>query len=472
MRHSFAWTGIRRVPLLAFLISMTAVTPVASRAAEPVPAKPVTDHEQRIRELEETVDRLKKDTRQVEVTVENQKPLAGWTDGFILASQDGKYKLKIGAYTQFDSRFFASDEDHLNTSQFVFRRVRPSIEGTVFKYFDFKIMPDFAGANFTLFDTHVDVNYFKPYAQVRVGKFKSAVGLERLQSARALPLMERGQPTNLVPIRDVGIDVFGEFVDGAIGYRLGIYDGSPDLANINGDVNDDKDFGGRLFFHPLRPTGIAALAGFGVGIGGTYGYAKGSPSDTDLTSGYRSFSQARIFRYVSAPSGQPPTAANTAFAKGTRARINPSADYYYGPFGLLAEYVSSTQGVTLQKRKNITNDAWTVGLSYLLTGENAAYDGAKPLQPFDPFDGKWGAWETVFRASRLHIDHQAFAQGFASPNNSVNEALEFAVGLNWYLNKNIKASIDFAKTSFDGGAAKGADRHSEYAIGGRLQLAL
>ncbi len=471
MRHSFASTGIRRVPLLAFLVSLTAVTPSASRAAEPVPApaKSVTDHEQRIRELEDTVNSLKKDTRQVEVTLENQKPLAGWTDGFILASQDGKYKLKIGGYTQFDGRFFESDEDHLNNSQFLFRRVRPTLEGTVFKYFDFKIMPDFAGSNFTLFDTYVDVNYFKPYAQVRLGKFKAPVGLERLQSATALILMERGQPTNLVPTRDVGIDVFGEFIDGAIGYRLGIYDGAPDLGNINSDVNDDKDFGGRLFFQPLKPTGIAALAGLGVGIGGTYGYSKGSPSNTDLTGGYRSFGQATIFKYVS---GSPATAANTPYAKGTRSRINPSAYYYYGPFGLLAEYVSSTQGIVLKERKNITNDAWTVGLSYLLTGENASYKGADPLQPFDPFEGKWGAWETVFRAGRLHIDHQAFAQGFASPNNSVNEALEFAFGVNWYLNKNIKATIDFATTSFDGGAAKGADRDSEYEIGGRLQLVL
>ena len=183
--------------------------------------------------------------------------------------------------------------------------------------------------------------------------------------------------------------------------------------------------------HSFAWTGIAALAGLGVGIGATYGYTK-----------------------------------------GTRSRINPSAYYYYGPFGLLAEYVSSTQGIVLKERKNITNDAWTVGLSYLLTGENASYKEASPLQPFDPFEGKWGACETVFRAGRLHIDHQAFAQGFASPNNSVNEALEFAFGVNWYLNKNIKATIDFATTNFDGGAAKGADRDSEYEIGGRLQLVL
>src|SRR5262249_28398235 len=151
-------------------------------------------------------------------------------------------------------------------------RVRLILEGTVVKYFDFKIMPDFSQAttssNFTLFDAYVDVNYFAPYAQLRIGKFKAPLGLERLQSAANLMLMERAQPTNLVPTRDLGADLYGAFVDGMIGYRLGIYNGAADLVNEVVDLNSAKDFDGRLFVFPLRPTGIAALSGLGVGLGG------------------------------------------------------------------------------------------------------------------------------------------------------------------------------------------------------------
>src|SRR5262245_25879377 len=82
------------------------------------------DQEQRIKQLEDTVNQLKKDTRQVEVNQgnqANQKPWVGWnTDtGFFLSSQDGNNKLRIGGYTQLDARFFASNKDGLNTDQFL-----------------------------------------------------------------------------------------------------------------------------------------------------------------------------------------------------------------------------------------------------------------------------------------------------------------------------------------------------------------
>ncbi len=63
------------------------------------------------------------------------------------------------------------------------------------------------------------------------------------------------------------------------------------------------------------------------------------------------------------------------------------------------------------------------------------------------------------RYGDLHIDPDAFninptAAGtrFASPITSVQEAREWGIGLNWYLNRNIKVSLDYDHTAFDGGA--------------------
>jgi phosphate-selective porin OprO/OprP len=56
----------------------------------------------------------------------------------------------------------------------------------------------------------------------------------------------------------------------------------------------------------------------------------------------------------------------------------------------------------------------------------------------------------------------------------MQEAREWGVGLNWYLNKNVKAVLDYEQTSFDGGAANGslvANRPAEKVIFTRLQLA-
>jgi phosphate-selective porin OprO/OprP len=79
----------------------------------------------------------------------------------------------------------------------------------------------------------------------------------------------------------------------------------------------------------------------------------------------------------------------------------------------------------------------------------------------------------VGRYGQLHIDSDAFPT-FADPTKSIQEAREWGVGINWYLNKNVKAVLDYEQTDFDGGAANGslvANRPTEKVIFTRLQLA-
>ena len=70
------WAGTRLVITLAALTALVAAAPIASSAAEAAPSGQASNHEQRIKELEETVNQLKKDERQTEITLENLKPLA------------------------------------------------------------------------------------------------------------------------------------------------------------------------------------------------------------------------------------------------------------------------------------------------------------------------------------------------------------------------------------------------------------
>ena len=69
--------------------------------------------------------------------------LAGWKDGFFLESPSGDFKLKLRGYMQTQLRVFPNEGGDTGTDSFFMRRVRPIVEGTVYKYFDFKIMPDF-----------------------------------------------------------------------------------------------------------------------------------------------------------------------------------------------------------------------------------------------------------------------------------------------------------------------------------------
>ena len=117
----------------------------------------------------------------------------------------------------------------------------------------------------------------------------------------------------------------------------------------------------------------------------------------------------------------------------------------------------------------LENDAWQALASIVLTGEKASYSGIAPLSPFDPARGTWGALELVGRYGQLNIDSSAFPK-FADPKKSAKKVSTWDLGLNWYLNKAVKVSIDYDQSQFDGGASSG-DRPDEKAVLARVQLA-
>jgi len=80
----------------------------------------------------------------------------------------------------------------------------------------------------------------------------------------------------------------------------------------------------------------------------------------------------------------------------------------------------------------------------------------------------------VGRYAELDVDDAAFA-GFANPLASASKAQAWSVGLNWYLNKNIRFATSYSHTSFTGGGGSTGPgpvtRHPEQVLFTRLQLA-
>lgn len=60
---------------------------------------------------------------------------------------------------------------------------------------------------------------------------------------------------------------------------------------------------------------------------------------------------------------------------------------------------------------------------------------------------------------------------FADSEVSASEASSWTLGLNWYLNSNLKLVLNYLHTSLEGGASAGADREDEEAVFTRLQVA-
>lgn len=381
---------------------------------------------------------------------------------FTFRSADGQFTIRVGGYVQADSRWFRTAD--AGKSQFLIRRARPYLEGNLTPSIAFRILPDFAGSQATLFDAYVDWR-FSPELEVRVGKFKPPIGLERLQSATSTMFVERGLPTNLVPNRDLGVQLSGKALTGQTDFALGVFNGAADGVNANSDSNGDKDVVGRLFTALPGQKQLPLLQGLRLGVAGSFGHSKGTSSARDLPV-YRSFGQADVFQYRTASGNNP-----AVFADGARWRLAPQAYWAAGPWSLLAEWVNAAQGVRGgSSHRSLQHRAWQVASGWVLTGEPASFQGVTPRRSFSPQERQWGAWEIVARYGSLDIDGDAFRFSLADRAQSIARATEWAVGLNGYLNAYVRVMASFGHTSFAGGRVVG-DRPDEDVALLRVQLA-
>jgi phosphate-selective porin OprO/OprP len=403
--------------------------------------------------------------------------------GFTMRSADTNFVLKLRGLLQLDSRWYIDDGGIPDNDGFYLRRARPVLEGTVFRDFDFLFTPEFGGSSTSIRDAWLNYRYNEPL-QLRIGKMKSPGGLERWQSVAASAFVERTLVSDFWPVRDLGMMLHGELWRGhetatrALGwnglanYALGVFNGIGDARSAaNADIDDEKSVAGRLFIHPFLKTGVKPLEGLGVGVSATYGNMEGVNALPD-NRGYLTEGQQTFFTYRSG-AGTSPATANVV-GDGTQWRLGPQAYWYWGPFGLLGEYGISSQ--ELQRQDGTTtftraeHHAWSVTASWLLTGEDASYRALTPQKSFDPRAGAWGAWQVVARCSQLDVDDDVFPN-FADPAVSAARATAWGVGLNWYLNRNVRAYFDFNHTDFKGGATGAVTAQDEDVFLTRIQLA-
>lgn len=394
-------------------------------------------------------------------------PVAAPSSAKVIATPyaDSLKSLRIRGLLQVDSRWFFNNEVP-NNDAFVIRRARFYLEGQLNRFADFILVPDFAGSAFTLLDANLNFAFDKSF-QLRVGRFKPPVGLEYIQSDSWAFFAERSMVTNFVPFRDLGVLASGDLLDGRLNYSFGVMNGVGDNASVSstGDYDNEKDIQGRVFTSPFRLDKNSALAGLGFGIGGTFGKQAGASA---LTAGYRTDGQQIFFKYRNAAPGG-------IVQDGEVWRLSPQADFYQGPFGAMAEYMISTVNVRPSAnapRIEVQNRAWQLSGGFVLTGDDASFNGIVPRHPFSFQDGTWGALELTGRISKLDIDDNAFPL-LADPATSASAATSWGVGMNWYPNKSIRASIDYFHTTFDLGAAAPTNpiiERDENALLTRLQL--
>jgi phosphate-selective porin OprO/OprP len=376
-------------------------------------------------------------------------------DGFWISTADKSTQLHVHGYAQADDRMFSSNMHGRDFDTFLFRRIRPLFEGIVLGNVDFRFMPDFGQNNPQIQEAFLELKTL-PFAKLRVGKFKEPIGLEVLRQDRDLTFPERSLASDLVPLRYIGVQLSGSLFSESISYAGGYFNGSSDGSNgVFTQWTDANEATARVFFHPFATTGTARLRQLGLGVAGSAGDQHGP------IAGLKTMAQTTFFKYSSS------TEAN-----GQHNRLEPQAYYYAGPFGVMGEYVISSQEV-LNKGTSarVRNEAWQVEGSVMVTGEKNSYGTIRARNSFEPNRGfrHMGAVELALRYSQVRIDGDVFPR-FANPATAPRFAGELGIGVNWILNRNVKLTTDYEHTGFRMAPGSTTPLHSENVLISRIQL--
>ena len=420
------------------------------------------------------------------VSVSNGRPTFATRDGFFSASLRANIMVDAGAFFQDspgcavvsapacpvanDFRRGGSAEiaqaRDLN-SGVVFRRARVGIEGRVFKDFSYTLITEFGGSGTEspgrIYEMWLQYNGIPNFA-MRAGAFEPQVGLAANVSTSNIIMMERpsvAEITRNIAAGDSRIAVqasrWGDFgSDSGFG---GSYMVAGSLTSsaiaAGGTFGDQFGANGRLTVAPTPSPDMM----FHVGIGGSYVF---SPQD------------------VSGPSNTGPNPAGsypTRFNDRPESRLdatrlidtgNIDSDhawsygfegaFQYRNFLIQGEYI--TFGI--DRRQSVLPDprfnGWYVEGSWMLTGErrrynvqNAVFDGPPIAAGWAPSAGGYGAWELGARYSVVDLNYREGAPGSAPAADAVRggEQKIYTLGVNWYLNNNLRFMLDWSHVEVD-----------------------
>ena len=401
------------------------------------PLRAVTADNAEIQELRAQLKALEQKLIALERRQEIQDGRVAIADkGYTLTSADAANSVKLRGLVQLDSRLFFGDGGGVVNNAFVLRRARLISEGTLAKNYGYQLVAEFGGSSVSMSDANFSVT-LAPELQLKFGKFKEPIALERLQSDSWTFFNERSIATNLVPDRDLGVQASGDLAGKRVSYAVGVFNGLPDgTSSSNTDFDNEKDLAARVTVAPFKGVAGSAAQGLTFGVGGSVGRQK---SASGRTAGYRTDGQQVFFSYNA-----------STIADGRTWRVSPQFDYRLGSFGAIGEYVVATVNVRPSAtglKTALQNKAWQLAAGYVLTGEDSSYNGVMPRENFDWAAGTWGAFEVVGHYADLKVDDAAFPL-FASAGGSADEATSLGLGLNWSLSKAVVFKFDYYQTKF------------------------
>ena len=354
----------------------------------------------------------------------------------------GKWlQIDLLVKVQGDYRNSEQDLAGYGGSQGLYRR-RGGVKGELFKRVEFEVTRELRGTSNEAatsttpwHDVYINVKAVSAI-QVQAGRFKIPFSLDELTGVFDLDFAFRSLAARqLSPGRDVGWMVHGSLFKKGLHYQAGTFrsDGDnppipePTYPALGETSPRSRSQAGRVVW-----SGVKNLS-----IGGGVVF-------TNVPEGRNNLRDRSVFRYHT---------FETLYVKGRRLRLGADASWTPGPFSVSAEYIRSqearvAQGVQNEQGIDTTlpdylGQGWYVAGTWGLTGEKKA-GGLEPKRPF--LQGGFGAIELVGRLEALQFASADTREGpsrsrrAANPGGNTEHVV--TVGVNWYLNKWIKAQVN------------------------------
>jgi phosphate-selective porin OprO/OprP len=392
---------------------------------------------------------------------------ASWDDGLRFQSADDQFQVHVGGIVHLDTVWLIGPQSVFalpgggsngvgNAQATQLRRAILEVEGTIFGQFDYVIEYDFANASNdnsglqppsfgNLSSSPAPLNIWMqvrdvPYlGNVRAGYQAKPIGLVNNTSSAFLPFMERPDNNDAFygPFDNgysLGIASWNWSESERLTWRYGVYQPA---TNVFGVALNKYTIGARVTALPWYEDEGERLIHVGLGYWG------GEIVQDQLRDRARPLLR-------NAPGFAVPVLVDTGEVPGSKQyTIAPEFAMVLGPFTLQAEFagqfLTNATPTGGQNQGTVFYHGAYVEALYFLTGEHQDYVRREGVfgRVVPRNDYHWkkgdsyracGAWQVGVRFSYLDLNDKAIQGG---------TVYDWTVGVNWYLNPNMKVQFNY-----------------------------
>lgn len=392
-------------------------------------------------------------------TIQNLKANVKFGPGFEIRSDDDEYILQFHDLTQLDYRGYRQSGHATERDSFLIPRQWWMFSGRMTKPIGYFVSFANGFDSFGLLDVFLDFD-FDPRFRIRAGRAKTPFQYEFIGvPTQGMIVPEWGVFfNNFAENRDLGVMAFGRLFNGTFDYMGGIFNGAR-----NGLVakTDSKFISWFVNYKPFNNVEDSPLQNFNVG-GSVYG---GTNNNTPFPGVFRTM----VPTNGNAAAGVPFLALNNNVReRGPMTFWELHSAWYYRQLAVIGQWDSGFQNYAKTDRPSyhtrIPVQSFSVQGGYLLTGETRSSAGVvKPRNPVTFKFGKFGlgAWELTGRYQYLDISRNVFTAGLADANLWANRLSIVDVGFNWHMTQYLKFMFDWEHTSFNNPVFTNVDKWSK-----------